>query len=64
MIGDTENIKHKKLMFTTKEEDSEFKKLLWTSILYIIKDRENKKAHQYVIQVRIKRRINFVRKNS
>ncbi len=58
MLGESEGIPNKKLLFSTKEEDSEFKKLLWSSILYIIKDEENKVAHQYVIQVKQRNKNN------
>jgi len=34
-----------KPLFTTRDEDVEFKKLLWTGILYIVRDPENEAAH-------------------
>lgn len=34
-----------KPLFTTRDEDVEFKKLLWTCVLYIVRDMENKEAH-------------------
>lgn len=38
-----------KPLFTTRDEDVEFKKLLWTSILYLVRDPENIEAHQCLI---------------
>lgn len=38
-----------KNMFTTRDEDVEFKKLLWTSVLYIARDPSNTSAHEIVI---------------
>jgi len=35
-----------KPIFTTRDEDVEFKKLVWTSILYIVRQPENAVAHQ------------------
>lgn len=34
-----------KPLFTTRDEDVEFKKLLWTCVLYLIRDIENNEAH-------------------
>ncbi len=45
--GDAE--KEEKLLFTSKEEDTEFKKLLWTSISSLIKDETRALVHQAVI---------------
>lgn len=38
-----------KNMFTTRDEDVEFKKLLWTSVLYIVRDPNNSIAHEIII---------------
>lgn len=38
-----------KPLFTTRDEDVEFKKLLWTGILYLVRDPDNIEAHQCVI---------------
>ena len=45
--GDSE--KEEKLLFTSKEEDTEFKKLLWTSISSLIKEETRACVHQAVI---------------
>ena len=45
-----EEKKDKKLLFTSKEEDTEFKKLLWTSILSLIKDDSKNEIVQSVIE--------------
>jgi hypothetical protein len=37
-------------MFTTRDEDVEFKKLLWTCVLYIVRDSGNEIGHQSVVQ--------------
>ena len=37
-----------KAMFTTRDEDVEFKKLLWTSVLYIARDPNNAIAHEII----------------
>ena len=34
-----------KPLFTTRDEDVEFKKLLWTCVLYLVRDIENVEAH-------------------
>lgn len=34
-----------KPLFTTRDEDVEFKKLLWTCILYLVRDPDNVEAH-------------------
>ena len=39
-VGDN-TTKTVKPLFTTRDEDVEFKKLLWTSVLYLIRDQEN-----------------------
>lgn len=39
-----------KPLFTTRDEDVEFKKLLWTSILYTARSPENSEAHQTLIE--------------
>lgn len=38
-----------KSMFTTRDEDVEFKKLLWTCVLYIVRDPNNSIAHEIII---------------
>jgi hypothetical protein len=43
-VGDT--VDKFKPILTTREEDVEFKKLLWTCILYVVRDPENIQAHQ------------------
>jgi hypothetical protein len=47
--GSTTN-KSVKPLFTTRDEDVEFKKLLWTSVLYLVRDTENIEAHNCVIE--------------
>lgn len=37
-----------KSMFTTRDEDVEFKKLLWTCVLYIVRDPNNSIAHEII----------------
>ena len=39
-----------KPLFTTRDEDVEFKKLLWTCILYISRDESNEAAHKSLIK--------------
>ena len=39
-----------KPLFTTRDEDVEFKKLLWTCVLYLVRDTENIEAHNCVIE--------------
>jgi hypothetical protein len=34
-----------KPLFTTRDEDVEFKKLLWTCVLYLVRDPDNLEAH-------------------
>ena len=43
------NEKEEKLLFTSKEEDTEFKKLLWTSISSLIKDESKGYVHKAVM---------------
>jgi len=38
-----------KPLFSTRDEDVEFKKLLWTSVLYLMRDQDNKEAHRHLI---------------
>jgi len=38
-----------KPLFSTRDEDVEFKKLLWTSVLYLMRDGDNQEAHQHLI---------------
>jgi hypothetical protein len=46
-IGDSSSMsKTEKPLFTTRDEDVEFKKLLWTCILYIVRDPDNQEAHK------------------
>jgi len=40
--------KNNKPLFTTRDEDVEFKKLLWTCVLYVVRNQENEEAHQCV----------------
>jgi len=50
-VGDgTSGGKTDKPLFTTRDEDVEFKKLLWTCVLYLVRDPENYEAHQCVIE--------------
>lgn len=44
-LGNRESNKNFKPMFTTTDEDVEFKKLLWTCVLYLIRDPNNIEAH-------------------
>ncbi len=39
-----------KPLFTTRDEDIEFKKLLWTCVLYIARNPENKEVHQCLLE--------------
>ena len=39
----------KKPLFTTRDEDVEFKKLLWTCVLYVVREKENTEAHNCLI---------------
>jgi cilia- and flagella-associated protein 69 len=39
-----------KPLFTTRDEDVEFKKLLWTCVLYLVRDPDNIEAHNCVIE--------------
>lgn len=39
----------KKFLLSTKDEDIELKKLLFTGILYLVRDPENSQAHQTLI---------------
>jgi hypothetical protein len=48
-VGDTSTAKTVKPLFTTRDEDVEFKKLLWTCVLYIVRESENLEAHQCLI---------------
>jgi len=49
-VGDgTSGGKSDKPLFTTRDEDVEFKKLLWTCVLYLVRDPNNHEAHQCVI---------------
>jgi hypothetical protein len=41
---------NEKLLFTSKEEDTEFKKLLWTAILSLIKEDSKKQVQDAVIE--------------
>jgi hypothetical protein len=41
-----------KPLFTTRDEDVEFKKLLWTCVLYLVRDPENVEAHKSLIDNR------------
>lgn len=50
LILEGESVKDEKLLFTSKEEDTEFKKLLWTSILSLAKDPSKKQIQQAVIE--------------
>jgi hypothetical protein len=43
-VGDGSS-KSIKPLFTTRDEDVEFKKLLWTCILYLVRDPNNTEAH-------------------
>lgn len=43
-VGDGTS-KSTKPLFTTSDEDVEFKKLLWTCVLYTVRDPENAAAH-------------------
>lgn len=46
--GDSE--KEEKLLFTSKEEDTEFKKLLWTAISCLIKEETKAQVHKAVVE--------------
>jgi len=48
-VGDGTS-KSGKPLFTTRDEDVEFKKLLWTCILYLVRDPENNEAHECLIE--------------
>lgn len=50
-VGDGNNTTAKtvKPLFTTRDEDVEFKKLLWTCILYVVRDSANDEAHRCLI---------------
>ena len=41
--------KTEKPLFTTRDEDVEFKKLLWTCVLYLVRDPLNQAAHECLI---------------
>jgi len=41
--------KQVKPLFTTRDEDVEFKKLLWTAVLYVVRDPDNDGAHRTVV---------------
>lgn len=43
-VGDGTS-KSVKPLFTTRDEDVEFKKLLWTCVLYLVRDPSNEEAH-------------------
>lgn len=47
-LGGTDG-KSVKPMFTTRDEDVEFKKLLWTCILYLVREPNNVDAHKCLI---------------
>lgn len=51
-VGDTNagTTKTVKPLFTTRDEDVEFKKLLWTCALYIVRDPNNAEAHNCLIE--------------
>lgn len=50
-IGDGGSIsKTEKPLFTTRDEDVEFKKLLWTCVLYLVRDPDNMEAHQSLME--------------
>ncbi len=50
-VGDaTSTSKTVKPLFTTRDEDVEFKKLLWTCVLYLVRDPKNIEAHNCVIE--------------
>jgi len=44
IVGEASS-KANKPLFTTRDEDVEFKKLLWTCILYLVRDPLNEQAH-------------------
>jgi len=48
-VGDG-TTKSTKPLFTTRDEDVEFKKLLWTCALYLVRDPDNKEAHECLIE--------------
>ena len=48
-VGDGTS-KSVKPLFTTRDEDVEFKKLLWTCVLYLIRNPDNFEAHQCLIE--------------
>ena len=48
-----------KLLFTSKEEDTEFKKLLWTSISSLIKEDTKKYIHKPVVDSKFIRALAF-----
>jgi hypothetical protein len=41
-VGELNKVKP---LFTTRDEDVEFKKLLWTGVLYVVRDPLNHEAH-------------------
>lgn len=51
-VGDTSGGTQRavKPLFTTRDEDVEFKKLLWTCALYIVRDPSNIEAHNCLIE--------------
>lgn len=55
----------KKFLLSTKDEDIELKKLMLTGILYLVRDSENKQAHQTLIDTGfIKALLMFIDPNS
>lgn len=46
----TMDAKSQKPLFSTRDEDVEFKKLLWTSVLYLMRDAQNQEAHARLMQ--------------
>ena len=42
-LGESKNVKP---LFTTRDEDVEFKKLLWTCIMYLVREPGNLEAHK------------------
>jgi len=47
---ESQQVGSRKPLFTTRDEDVEFKKLLWTCVLYVVRNPDNEEAHQCVIQ--------------
>ena len=48
-VGEGSSAGPSKPLFTTREEDVEFKKLLWTGVLYVSRDPANHEAHEVLV---------------